>query len=168
MTADTRPKPPLVADEIEMYDGFLAFLQQTLLLKIEGLSEAELRQSLVPSGLTLLGLLKHQAFVHRWWFRHVFAGEDVTFPWSEADPDADWRIEPGETVESIVALYQAEVEAGRTITRAATPDALSARPEDPAKRRSFRWVLAHMVEEVARHCGHADIYRELIDGKTGE
>jgi hypothetical protein len=163
-----RPEPPFVAGEPEMYDAFLAFLQQTLLLKIDGLADEDLRRSFVPSGLTLLGLIKHQAYVHRWWFRHTFAGEDVTFPWSKADPDADWRVEPGETRDSIVALYQAEVDAGRAIVRAAGMDDLAARPDDPARRRNMRWIMAHMLEEVARHCGHADIYRELIDGQTGE
>jgi hypothetical protein len=84
--------PPLTAGEREMLDAFLAFLQQTLLMKIDGLGEADLRRSFVPSGLTLLGLIKHQAYVHRWWFRHVFAGEKVDFPWSKADPDADWLL----------------------------------------------------------------------------
>ncbi|MFO7167338.1 MAG: DinB family protein [Chloroflexota bacterium] len=165
---DPRPDPPLVASERDMLDAFLEFHQQTLLMKIDGLSEEELRRSFVPSGLTLLGLVKHQAYVHRWWFRYVFAGEDVTFPWTEEDPNADWRIEPGETVEQIVALYRAEVEAARAIVRASHPDDLSARPEEPERKRQLRWVLTHMVEEVCRHNGHADIYRELIDGKTGE
>jgi hypothetical protein len=165
---DTRPEPPLAASEREMLDGFLAFLQETLLWKIEGLSEEQLRRSFVPSGLTLLGLVKHQAYVHRWWFRYNFAGEDVTIPWSKEDPDADWRIEPGETVESVVGLYRAEVDAARAIVRRSQPDDISARPDDPERRRQLRWVLAHMVEEVGRHCGHADIYRELIDGRTGE
>jgi hypothetical protein len=163
-----RVDPPLAAGEFETQDAFLAFLQQTLLLKIDGLSEEDLRRSFVPSGLTLLGLIKHQAYVHRWWFRHVFAGEDVHMPWSKEDPDADWRIEAGETRESVVGLFRAEVEAGRAIARAARMDDMAARPDDPERRRNLRWVMAHMVEEVARHCGHADIYRELIDGQTGE
>ena len=166
--ADTRVTVPLVASERDMLDAMLAFHQQTMLIKIDGLDDEQLRRAIVPSGLTLLGLIKHQAYVHRWWFRHVFAGEDVSFPWNESDPDADWRVEPDDTRDAIVALFQAEVDAARVIVQRSQPDDMSARPDDPARRRQLRWVLVHMVEEVCRHNGHADIYRELIDGKTGE
>jgi hypothetical protein len=160
-----RPDPPYVASERDMLDAFLDFHQRTLLLKIDGLDEAQLRRSFVPSGTCLLGLVKHLAYVHRWWFRRVFAGEDVVIPWLEGDNDADWRIEAGETTESIVALYRDEVGRARAIVRAAQPDDLARMAGKP---HSLRWVLAHMLEETARHNGHADIFRELTDGQTGE
>ena len=105
MTDDHRPEPPLAAPPKETVGGFLDFLRATILWKVEGLSDEDLRRSLVPSGWSLLGMVKHLAFVERWWFRIVFAGEDLPVPWTEDDPDADWRVEPGETTAEILALY---------------------------------------------------------------
>jgi uncharacterized damage-inducible protein DinB len=166
MSEITRPEPPYAAAEQDMLDGFLLFLQQTLLIKIDGLDDEQLRRPMVPTGMCLLGLIKHQAYVHRWWFRMVFAGEDVAAPWTREDPDADWRIEPDDTTTAIVALYKDEIAKGRAITQASAD--LDALPNMAGRPQTLRWILVHMVEEVARHCGHADILRELIDGKTGE
>ena len=149
-----------------MLDAFLAFHQQTLLIKIDGLNDEQLRRAIVPSGVSLLGMMKHIAYVHRWWFRAVFAGEQVEFPWTKEDPDADWRVEPHETTQQIVELYREELALARAITQAA--DDLDALPRMAERPRTLRWILVHMVEECARHNGHADILRELIDGKTGE
>lgn len=162
----TRTDPPFVATEREMLDAFLAFHQQTLLLKIDGLSDADLRRAVVPSGMTLLGMVKHLAYVHRWWFRIAFAGEDAPVPWSKDDPDADFRVEPHETTADIVALYNDEASKARAIVQSASLEAMA---QHPARQtHSLRWILVHMVEEMARHNGHADIMRELIDGQTGE
>lgn len=164
MTEDPRRPVPSVAPEHAMVSAMLEYQQDTLPLKIAGLSDVQLRQALVPSGTTLLGIIKHQAYVHRWWFRYVFAGEEVMFPWSESDPDADWRIEPDDTTEQILALYQEEVGLSRTIIAAASFD-------DPARNseRGFtlRRIMLHMIQEIARHAGHIDILAELIDGRTG-
>ncbi len=162
--SDLRQKPAYIADERTMLVDYLRYFQQTLLLKTEGLDETQLRHSIVPSGLSLLSLLKHTAIVHRWWLRHVFAGEDVAFPWSDTDPDADWRVEPGETYASIRALYEDETARALAIALAAQPDAIVERGE---RRISLRWILLHMIEEMARHSGQADIFRELTDGQTG-
>jgi hypothetical protein len=86
-------------------------------------------------------------------------------PWSKEDPDADWRIEPTETTEAIVALYQAETARSRDIVRGA---GWNDQAMNSPKGHTLGWILTHMVEEVARHNGHADILREQIDGKTGE
>ena len=165
MSGDHRPDPPLAAAPVEMLSAFLDFHRATLLWKVEGLSDEELRRPLTPSGVCLLGLVKHSAYVERWWFRAVFDGEEVPFPWRSEDPDADWRIEPGETTQEVVALYRAEVERSRRIVAGAAW-------EDRARQTGFDhtlgWILTHMVEEVARHNGHADILREAIDGQTGE
>ena len=159
-----------------MLGAFLDYHRATLLWKIEGLSDADLRRSIVPSGVTLLGMVKHLAYVERWWFQAVFAGENVAFPWTDADPDADWRVEPGETTAEIIALYKAEVRRSREIVAAGDPDALTPRTmgeldslaRRPDEKKSLRWIITHMIEETARHNGHADILRELTDGATGE
>jgi hypothetical protein len=164
MEEDHRPEPPMAASPVEMTSAFLDFHRATLLWKIDGLTDEELRRPMVPSGNCLLSIVKHSAHVERWWFRRVFAGEDVDV-WPEADPDADWRIEPDETTAQIIALYNDETARSRAIVDGANWDDLA---KASRKGHTLGWILTHMVEEVARHNGHADIFRELIDGKTGE
>ena len=163
--SELRREVPRAAPELEMLDAQLQRCQETLLIKIAGLSDADLRRTLVPSGVTLLGIVKHLAYVHRWWFNHVFAGESVEFPWTDADPDADWRVEPHESTAAIIALYEQEVARSRAIIQSAAPD-------DPARNsphgHTLRRIVIHMIQEIARHNGHADILRELIDGSTGD
>jgi uncharacterized damage-inducible protein DinB len=167
MTEDNRPEPPYAGTEAETLAGFLDFHRATLLWKLEGLDDEQLRRSMVPSGTSLLGLVKHLAYVERWWFRQVWAGQRATYPWTEEDPDADWRVEPGETTEEVLALYRDECDRSREIV-AAAPD-LDELADHPRRgKRSRRWILVHMIEETARHNGHADILREQLDGTTGE
>jgi uncharacterized damage-inducible protein DinB len=168
MTEDNRPEPPHVGSEAETLRGFLDFHRATLLWKLEGLDDEQLRRAMVPSGTSLLGLVKHLAYVERSWFQRVWAGQEVSFPWTQDDPDADWRIEPDETTEDIVALYNGECDRSRQIVAAAS--ALDEAVVHPRWKEavSRRWILTHMIEETARHVGHADILREQIDGVVGE
>jgi uncharacterized damage-inducible protein DinB len=145
--------------------AFLDYHRATLLRKIDGVSDADLRKSPVGSGTSLLGIVKHLAYVEQWWFRRVFADEDVKFPWTEDDPDADWRIEPDEATSQIVDLYRYSCALSREITAAAFPED---KARNPKFEGTMRWILVHMIEETARHNGHADILREMIDGVTGE
>lgn len=163
-----RPEPPMAAEPVEMVSAFLDFLRATLLWKIEGLSDEELRRSMTRSGVSLLGIVKHSTTVERFWFQRVFRGEDEPDPWREGDPDADWRIEPGETTAQIVELYRAETERSRANVAGQAWAARAAGPPWPGQTQTLGWILTHMVEEVARHCGHADLLRESIDGATGE
>lgn len=163
---ESRPEPSRTAGERETLTGFLDFLRQTILWKLSGLDEEALRRRPLPSTMSLLGMLKHLAYVERSWFQRVFAGQDVTFPWTETDPDADWRIEATETAADIVAFYEAEVTVSRRIVaETASLDALARRADEEV---SLRWILTHMIEETARHCGHADLLREALDSATGE
>ncbi len=164
----TRQDPTVNAPEKELLEAFLDYHRATLLQKVAGLDDADLRRSFVPSGLTLLGMVKHLAYVERWWFQAVFAGLDVPFPWTDADPDAEFRLEPGETAADVTALYQGEAQASRAITREAALDSVAKRPIRGGKKATLRWIVVHMIEETARHNGHADILRELTDGATGE
>ena len=161
-----RVDPPPAAPERDLLATFLDYNRQTLLWKLSGLDDEAVRRRLVPSQTTLLGMVKHLAYVERWWFQRVFAGREVAFPWSERDPDADWRIEPGESTAEILALYEAETAISRRImAEAASLDEIA---RLPGREQSLRWILVHMIEETARHVGHADVLRELIDGATGE
>ena len=168
MTEDKRPEPPLLGDETETLAGFLDYHRATLLWKLEGLDDEQLRRAMVPSGTSLLGLVKHLGYVERSWFRAVWAGQEVTFPWTKEDPDADWRIEPTETTEDVLALYKGECDRSREIVAAAS--SLDQAVHHPRWNEdvSRRWILVHMIEETARHVGHADILREQLDGATGE
>src|SRR3989440_12681466 len=108
---------PATGDEKTMLSAFLDRYRETLIWKLDGLSTAEASQRLVPSASTLLGIVKHLAYVERSWFQLRFAGETVAFPWTkeEDDKDLDFRIDPADTNESISALYQREIARSRAI-----------------------------------------------------
>jgi uncharacterized damage-inducible protein DinB len=160
-----RPKAAFGAPEKEMLAGFLDFHRATIKWKIEGLTEDDAKRPMTPTGTKLLGIVKHLAYVERWWFQDVFAGRDCEYPWTDADPDADFRIEEGETIASLFDLYDRECEVSRSIVAGASLDDVAVRKRD--RGYTLRWIVVHMIEETARHAGHADIVRELIDGHTG-
>jgi uncharacterized damage-inducible protein DinB len=169
--ADTtgRIDPPLTGSELEMLNTFLDYHRATLLWKVRGVSDEDIRRASVPtSTMTLLGLVKHLAYVERSWFQHRFKKDTVTFPWTKEDPDADWRIEPDETTEGVIRLYNEECEKSRQVVAAASLDEKAARSWADGNSPSLRWIMYHMIEETARHNGHADLLREAIDGATGE
>jgi len=160
---DVRPPRP-TGSHLETLCALLDYSREAMLRKIAGLSDEELRRAMTPSGVTLLGMVKHLAYTERWWFRTTFAGEEHDFSWADDDPDFDWRIEPGETTAAIVALYEAETARSREIVANATLEDVSRRE---GTRYPLGWLLPYMIQEVSRHNGHADILRELIDGQTG-
>lgn len=150
-------------------DTLLAMLDNNravMVWKLEGLTRDEVTRPVVASGTSLLGVVKHLAFVERWWFDDFFAGCNVEYPWTDEDPDADFRIEDDETIDDIVALYTNAIARSDEITADARMDDLSARDRN-GERYALRWIVAHMIEETARHAGHADLARELIDEATG-
>lgn len=156
---------PKQGSEKETLLAFLDNNRAVMVWKLEGLSEEDARRPMVDSGTSAMGLVKHLAWVEYWWFAFNFAGEEVDFPWSDDDEDADFRIEDDETVADVIALYEEAVAHSNAIIDEADLDDVSKR--SARGTRSLRWVMGHMVEETARHAGHADIVRELIDGKTG-
>ena len=165
---------PVTGDEKPMLSAFLDRYRETMIWKLNGLSTEQAAQRIVPSPTTLLGLVKHLAYVERFWFQLRFAGEKVSFPWTdeEDDQDPEWRIDPGDSIENVTALYQDEVARSREIVARASLDDLekysgpaTAQPQNP---RSLRWIMIHMIDETARHAGHADILRELTDGAVGQ
>lgn len=163
-----RTEPPSSGPPKEMASGFLDLLRETLLWKTGGLTREQLAAPATPSTMSLLGMLKHIALVERYWFQQVLAGRDVTYPWTKEDPDAEWRIEPGDTYESVCGLYGGEIEQSRRIVREMAWDDLAKEPRGRENGTTLAWVMMHMIEETARHCGHADLMRERIDGLVGE
>jgi hypothetical protein len=152
--------PPQVAGERATLTGFLQFQRDTLAWKCADLTPGQLRSPAVPpSTMSLLGLVRHLADVERGWFQEAFGGVHV-------EPIADeWALDgadPGETF----ALWREACARSRELVDAAP--SLDAVGDDDGRPVSLRWIITHMIEEYARHNGHADLLRERIDGRTGE
>lgn len=156
------PTPRTDDGELATALGFLDFARSCLLKKVDGLDEEQLRRRLVVSETNLLGLVQHCAAGERWWFAHHVGGDPAY-----ADVDFSMVVPPERSAAEVVADYRAAIEDGnRQIAAAGSPDALTAVPVD-GRPKTLRWVLAHKTSELARHVGHADILRELLDGTTG-
>ncbi len=168
-----RTDPPETGDETTVVTAYLAFQRETLLVKTDGLTREELARTHPPSSLTLAGLLLHLALVEESWSVERFAGEPIPEPWLGVDWDAtpDWEFEAALDLEP-GGLRERYREACRrtdaVVAAAGSLDALSAVPLRNGNRFSLRWMLLHLVEETARHNGHADLLREAVDGAVGE
>jgi hypothetical protein len=167
---------PKTAGEKETLLAFLNNQRAELAWKVRGLPLEEVKRPMVPSGTSLLGVARHMACVELYWFGDVIAGGDYEVPaelapwwqliseiWeSGTDPDADFRILEGETVDQILGFYELAVGVANDIVARTDLDRVGS-----LRDVSLRWVLVHMIEETARHAGHADILREQLDGLTG-
>jgi uncharacterized damage-inducible protein DinB len=171
-----RPEPPLAGDEAATLLGFLDYQRATLAWKCAGLDAAGLAATVAPSPMTLGGILKHLAYVEADWFARWLLGRDRPPPWDAvdwaADPDWDWHSAADDTPEQLRALWQDTVASSRALVAAALADGglgqLARRAWPDGRAPSLRWILTHMIEEYARHNGHADLLRESVDGLTGE
>jgi uncharacterized damage-inducible protein DinB len=152
-----------------MLTVWLDYQRATLLWKCEGLDGADLaRRGVPPSTLSLLGLVRHMTLVEWSWFQRFFSGSDAPEPIStQEDVDADFNdLRPGEAKVDL-DRFRAQCDVSRGIVAAA--DSLDALAASTARGEiSLRWIMIHMIEEYARHNGHADLLRELIDGEVGE
>lgn len=166
---DDRIPPPLTGDERTVLNNWLEWHRGTLAVKCAGLSEEQLRlRSAPPSSMSLLGLVRHMAHVERTWFRHILNDEDVPRLWGKDQRvDADFDDVDTASAEEAFATWQAEIEHARTLSAALPLDAVGKRRRH-GQDCTHRWILVHMIEEYARHNGHADLLRERIDGVTGE
>jgi hypothetical protein len=167
--SDTRFALPAGTGERDTLTTFLDFHRETLARKCTGLSDEHLRlRAVATSGLTLIGLMRHMAAVERWYLQVIIAGEQPPelFDTSD-DPDADFHDIASATGEGTLALWRAQVAHSRRITAAHPLDAVGANP-GRHQDHSHRWVLQHLLDEYARHNGHADLLREAIDGEVGE
>lgn len=155
------------ATERELLTTFLEFQRNALVRKCAGLTDEQLRMRSIPSsGVSLIGLVRHLATVERWYFQSVIAGET---PESIYDYESDeaFRDVDAATGHETFAIWRAEIEQSRRVTDAFELETVSAIPTEGLVV-TLRWVLVHMIDEYARHLGHADIVREAIDGATGE
>ena len=164
-----RTQPPETGGEHAALEGFLDFHRETLLLKCSGLTGERLMTKAVPtSSLTLLGLVRHLAEVERWWFRRQFDQDKELGELFCTDEyhDCDFDLATAEGAEADFATFAVEVEAARRTVAGRSLDEEFAQPR--GNLMTLRWVYLHMIEEYARHNGHADLLREAIDGATGE
>lgn len=173
MDPEQRGYPPNDADERTTLLAFLDWHRDTLRIKTGGLDAAQLDTTHPPSDLTLGGMLKHLAYVENWWVRRTMGGYDDQ-PWAsvdwKADGDWDWHSAADDTPEQLRDLYEAEV--ARADAVIASLDDLGTLSVHTSGRTgghfNLRWVLVHLVEEYARHNGHADLIRQSIDGSAGQ
>ncbi|WP_166352501.1 DinB family protein [Phytoactinopolyspora limicola] len=171
-----RPEPPLNADESATLLGFLDYQRATLAWKTAGLDAAGLNATVGVSSMTLGGLLKHMAYVEDHWFSRTLRGNEPHPPWDtvdwSADQDWDWHSAASDTPEQLHTLWAAAVDRSRDFTAAALAEdgleTTAKRAQRNGESFSLRWIVCHMIEEYARHNGHADLLRESVDGETGE
>jgi len=164
-----RIDPPLVAQEREMLDAWLDYHRATLAVKCEGLTDDQLRARAVPpSSLSLLGLVRHMGEVERSWFRRVLGGEQAPPRYySDENPDGDFDDVAGAGVAEAFGYWLDECAHARERV-AAAPSLDVTGTGRRGETYSLRWIMVHMIEEYARHNGHADLLRERIDGTVGD
>jgi uncharacterized damage-inducible protein DinB len=157
---------PFTGGEKESLRVALQRHRDAVLWKVEGLDDEQLRRPMTPSGTTLLGLVKHLGAVEYAWFCETFGRETEPLPFDDDDPEADLRVEPHETTADVVAFYRrAWAAADAVIEETGLEETGKAWFGEDV---SLRWVMIHLVEETARHAGHVDVVRELLDGATGD
>jgi uncharacterized damage-inducible protein DinB len=168
-----RTDPDASGRERDLLEQYLDYQRETVLAKTEGLSREQMGQRLPSSALTLGGLLYHLALVEEDWMEVRFSGWSEREPWVGVDWDADpeWEFRTGAAMDpqQLRQRYRDACERSRRAASNATGlDQLSVTPLRNGQRFSLRWILLHLMEETARHAGHADLIRESIDGSTGD
>ena len=171
-----RPEPPVAADETSTLLGFLDFQRATFAWKCAGLDAAGLSATTAASTMTLGGMMKHLALVEDHWFSRSLHGREFGTPWDaidwDADPNWEWRTGSQDPPDQVFAIWRDAVERSRAALAEALAegglDRLAERTRSDGRAPNLRWILCHMIEEYARHNGHADLLRESIDGQTGE
>ena len=166
--ADDRADPPFMASDRESLESWLELYRTTVPIKVGGLTAEQLcRAAVPPSTLTLLGIVRHLTKVERYWFANVVSGEDLPILYCQDDEDGDFNDLAGESALDDLDRFEAELVASRERARAVNDLDAPLRGKRRGQDVSLRWVYVHMVEEYARHLGHADMIRECVDGVTG-
>jgi uncharacterized damage-inducible protein DinB len=171
-----RPEPPLAADEMDTLLGFLDYQRATFAWKCDGVDAAGLKATIAASSMTLGGMLKHLAYVEEAWFSQRFCNRARRPPWDTvdwaSDPDWEWHSAAADSPDELRALWQDAVTRSRLLVAESLKDSglgrLAQWTWPDGRAPSLRWILLHMIEEYARHNGHADLIRESLDGLTGE
>jgi uncharacterized damage-inducible protein DinB len=170
---DGRTEPPAIGTEGEQVRAYLDWQRSTLQWKAAGIDAAGMSATLPPSTMTLGGLLKHMALVEDSWFSRFFHGRDRAEPWAsvdwDADPDWEWRTAADDDPDDLRTMHADAVRRSTELVEGVDLDTLSVRRlGGDGEQANLRWIMLHMIEEYARHNGHADLLRESVDGETGE
>lgn len=165
--------PTSAPSERQGLEEFLDFYREVMRRKVEGLDSADLNRRVGASSLTLGGIIKHLSLVEEQWFVEYLLGKELSEPWADIDwkVDRDWDFESAadDTPDYLLELHAKACERSRQILAGIDDlDTLVAHEQSSGYRFNVRWVLIHMIEEYARHVGHADLIRESIDGSTGD
>jgi uncharacterized damage-inducible protein DinB len=168
-----RKDPETHATERDALAQYLDYQRETVLLKADGLSKEQLAQKIPTSGLTLAGIVYHLALVEESWMEERFSGLPLREPWDHVDwdSDPDWEFRTATTLDpdEVRQRYRDACERSRAVAAKADGlDQVSVSPFGNEQYFTLRWVLLHLIEETARHAGHADLLREAIDGNVGE
>jgi uncharacterized damage-inducible protein DinB len=157
------PRPPEAehVDEMAMARAWLTHLRESAIYKVEGLDDEQLRWRPAPAANSLGGIVMHLGYAERQWLRLVFAGEEMDTSWRPHT----FEIPDGWSADDVIAFYRAETAAADAVLDAASSFDLPSRA--PIRPTTLRWIVTHLIEEIARHCGHMDITRELLDGRIG-
>jgi uncharacterized damage-inducible protein DinB len=165
-----RTEPDRISGERESLQQWLDYHRATLLMKCTGLTAEQLKQrSVPPSQLSLLGLVRHMTEVEQWWFRMHAGQQDLTFPYDPDSVGLDFEDVDGADAAANLEAFIAECAASDAVVRdMSLDDVVPSRGDHPERTRDIRWIYVHMIEEYARHNGHADLLREAVDGTTGD
>jgi uncharacterized damage-inducible protein DinB len=165
-----RTEPDQIAEERRALEQWLDYHRETLLWKCAGLTADQLKlRPVPPSQLSMLGLVRHMTEVEIWWFRMHAGGEDVQLRYDPLATGADFDDLADADAAANLEAYREEIEAARAAVAGKSLDlVVPSRGDHPERTRDIRWIYIHMIEEYARHNGHADLIREAIDGATGD
>ncbi|MCX4770163.1 DinB family protein [Streptomyces sp. NBC_01285] len=165
----TRTDSPPAWDERTQLTAFLDYTRATALAKCEGLAQADARKAPLPGSplMTLAGVVNHLRWVEYYWFEVVFLGGEDEGPWTDEDPDREMRIAVDMPLADVLTEYEEQCARYRELVASHDLDTPAKLPRVDGRHPDLRWILLHLIEETARHNGHLDIIREVIDGTTG-
>lgn len=166
----TRTDTPTAWDERATVTTFLDYARATVRAKCEGVSEADARTAPLPLSplMTMSGLVSHVHWVEYHWFQVIYQGEDDHGPWTDEDPDREMRIAVDTPIAELLDAYDAQCARYRELVASRDLDSRATKPFRDGQHPTLRWILLHLVEEIARHNGHLDILREIADGTRGD
>ncbi|MEV4915614.1 DinB family protein [Streptomyces tirandamycinicus] len=161
---------PPAWDERTQLTTFLDYARDTARAKCAGVSAENARKALLPGSplMTMSGLINHLRWVEYYWFQVVFLGEEDQGPWTEEDPDREMRVAVGFPLEQLLDEYAEQSARYRDLVAGNDLDSRAERAGGDGRHVDLRWILLHLTEETARHNGHLDILREMLDGTTGD
>ncbi|HEV7827045.1 MAG TPA: DinB family protein [Mycobacteriales bacterium] len=166
----TSTRTPASWDDRTILTTFLDDARATVHRKCADLSEDDARAAPLPTSplMSISGVVHHLRWVEYWWFRHVFLGEEDHGPWTDEDPDREFRIAVDIPLARLLAEYEGQAALHRELVAAHDLDERAQQTTDGGFRPTLRWIVLHLTDETARHNGHLDVLRELADGVTGD